>query len=153
MTPRLRFLLEQANPDGPLWDVGCDHGYLGELALQKKIRPVYFVDAAAHVMSELKRKLSRQYVDAKFLHLRGQDIDQVVSGSFVMAGFGGDQMAEILEILFQKQLVKNCRFILSPHKDEEKIRSLVISGLSKTAELEFTERKKKRPVFIFQSSL
>ncbi|MFN7730184.1 MAG: tRNA (adenine(22)-N(1))-methyltransferase TrmK [Bdellovibrio sp.] len=149
MTPRLNYLLSKADPLRTLWDVGCDHGYLGEQALIQGFPFVHFVDPADPVIQKLKRRLGFHYGNAAYHQLRGQDLANFkIEGSVVMAGFGGDQMREILERWMQHSLLGDARLILSPYKDEKKLADWLQTTFGDLISDSFVERKKTRPVLV-----
>jgi tRNA A22 N-methylase len=153
MTPRLNYLLSKADPLRPLWDIGCDHGYLGEQALIQGFPFVHFVDPAEPLIQKLKRRLGFRYGNTAYHQLRGQDLSNVrIDGSVVMAGFGGDQMREILERWRQHALLGETRLILSPHKDEKKLADWLQSTFGDLSTDHFVERKKTRPVLVCSTS-
>ncbi|MBX2994641.1 MAG: tRNA (adenine(22)-N(1))-methyltransferase TrmK [Bdellovibrionaceae bacterium] len=148
MTPRLKYLLSKADPARPLWDIGCDHGYLGEGALLAGFPRVEFVDPAAHLVDKLKRRLAFRFGNTGYHALRGQDLAAPVTGNIVMAGFGGDQMREILEAWLERGLLREGRLILSPHKDEDKLRAWIEETFTISEQSSFDERGRVRPIFV-----
>lgn len=149
MTPRLNYLLSKADPAQPLWDIGCDHGYLGEQALRLGFPRVEFVDPAAHLVDKLERRLAFRFGNTGYHRLRAQELSHEVRGTVVMAGFGGDQMREILEAWLRGQRLTDARLILSPHKDENKLRAWLEETFRPLEHSVFAERGRERPVFVY----
>lgn len=153
MTPRLKLLLAQADPSLPLWDVGCDHGYLGEAALRAGFPFVHFVDPAEALIERLRRRLSFHFRSAGFHAERAQDLRESMHGNIVMAGFGADQMCEILDRHFGgvgARSLDRSRLILVPHKDIKKIPTWLSAAPQSWTVREFTitERRRTRTVFV-----
>lgn len=147
---RFEFFCSIIDLNLPLWDIGCDHGKLGELALKKGVVHAHFVDSAEHLISHLKHRIRLRYKNASFYPTKAQYLNSEISGSIIMAGFGGDQMLEILSIWLELNQIKKSRWVLSPHKDEGKLKDFLIS-LSDIYNFEvksYTEKKRTRPVFV-----
>lgn len=60
LSPRLEAALSLVAPGGPLWDICCDHGYLGVQAAARSISSqVHFCDSALDGMRRLYRRIDR----------------------------------------------------------------------------------------------
>ena len=56
---RLHAALDWVNQDDLLADIGCDHGYLASLALQKGIKFVQLIDNKEGPLSVARRNLEK----------------------------------------------------------------------------------------------
>lgn len=124
--PRLEFALSQLLSGMDVWDICCDHGYLGGAAYKSNnFKNIYFVDPVPSIMEKLKLKFNKfvfqpnSTYQAFFLQLKAQDLKQRIEGNFCVLGVGGELIFEILESLLRKQTFFAQRLILCPHKDED----------------------------------
>ena len=124
MTPRLRFLFSKAKPQIPLWDLACDHGYLGERALRSGEFPeVHFVDPVKHQIEKIRQRLQKTEFGARAFYypIRAQKVEKKVLGNLVIAGIGGENLFQILNDLHLASRLQAERLILSPHTDLEHV--------------------------------
>lgn len=118
LSPRLRFLSELLVDGEDVWDLCCDHGYLGESALASGRFPrVNFVDRVPGIVSKLEKRLGRR-PGAKYWTVDAAAIDAELTGTVVVAGVGGDVAVRIVEGLAAKGRLKSRRVIVSPHSQE-----------------------------------
>jgi len=124
--PRLEFASSHLLPKLDVWDICCDHGYLGGAAYKsKKFKDIYFVDPVPTIMEKLQIKFNSFVLQSEsknrafFLTLKAQEIEQQIEGNFCILGVGGELIFEILETLIRKNKLLAQRLILCPHKDEE----------------------------------
>lgn len=132
LSPRLQCFFEQLLPGEDVWDLFCDHGYLGLAALEAGIfKRVYFVDRANHLIQSLQQQLAsfRPESTGDCLAMPAESIAQVVSGTVVMAGIGGMNMLKILKALLLKSNFQPQRLVLSPQRDEELVARALSQGL------------------------
>ena len=135
MSERLRFLLSKAQPGEPLWDIGCDHGYLAEGALRSGLFPeVHFVDPVAELVDQAESRVLRRFPltngergPAFFHRCKGEDLAFPVRGSVVIAGMGGLRICSILRTWQSSGVLRASRLILSPHRDEGAVLHLLSS--------------------------
>ncbi len=119
LSTRLQFIYEQLEPGFDVWDLCCDHGYLGIVAFKsKKFQQVHFVDQAAHLVEALRARWATE-ADTHFYPCTAEAIDVPLTGNVVIAGVGGQKITEILLGLQSKGHLKARRLVLVPHKDEE----------------------------------
>jgi tRNA (adenine22-N1)-methyltransferase len=157
LSKRMLLFLEQAIKHKPLWDICCDHGFVGLGALRDQFSEVHFVDQVPHIMDTLRTRLE-QYppkTDCKFsLHvIPAELIDQDIFGTCLIAGVGGLTIKNILSALIVNQKLKAQRLLLSPHTDELVLVDFIseLSFQEKYSLKEkylFTEGKKERSLYI-----
>lgn len=129
LSTRLQRLLTLAGKGEELWDIGCDHGLVGRWArLEGHFKRVHFVDPAPMVVERLKKFLSTDIprLVPFEIHQKRADEINVCKGenTFLMAGFGGQGMLQGLRHL---KNVSHSRIVLSPHRDQLKVRSYLHS--------------------------
>lgn len=126
---RLQRLLSLAGEGEELWDIGCDHGLVGRWARGlARFKRVHFVDPAPRVVERLKEFLSSDIpsnIPFEIHQKKAHEIDVVrAENTFLMAGFGGQGMVEGLRHL---KMTSEARIVLSPHRDQLKVRSYLHS--------------------------
>jgi len=154
LSPRLQFIYDQLLPEQDVWDLCCDHGYLGIVALKsKRFRNIHFVDQAQHLVLALQAKWGHEAA-AYFYPHSAQTILTAMNGNIVIAGVGASKIIEILAGLSQQQDFRSCRLILVPHKDEEQLESMLEPYLIKfrlDQRLSVQEGPRVRRVFVLNS--
>lgn len=127
---RLARLYQLLGSGVELWDIGCDHGWVGKAALQdKSFERVNFVDPSDVVIRNLLKTIGSdipKQASFKILQQRADEIKLTQSSNtFLMAGFGGKQMLEGLRNI-ESQLHEKNHFVLSPHRDVFELRQKLI---------------------------
>jgi tRNA (adenine22-N1)-methyltransferase len=115
-------------PGKPLWDVGCDHGYLGLHAFGSGLcSHVNLVDRSAEVVRRLEARLSQRFPEGlpsglNLLHrdAANQDLG-IEQGSLVLAGLGPGVTLAILTRQFEAP-AQDFRIVLAPDLNEERLR-------------------------------
>lgn len=116
---RLEYIRSQLVPGLHVWDLCCDHGLLGNAALENHPE-VYFVDQVPHVTKALIERLQ----DRAGAHVICADatlLENTVTGNVVIAGVGGNKIIKILSHLISSGRLQARRLILSPHRDEDEV--------------------------------
>lgn len=157
LSPRLKFVSTQLLRESPVWDICCDHGYLGIWALQNYFPEVHFVDPVSSIIEKIQqRALAHQEANAGriFLHpILGQDIEEEITGTIVILGVGPYVIKAILDSLWQKKKMRAQRIILGPQRNPEKLEGW-IEEWQKSKEIfniqkeTLVERKRQRVIFI-----
>lgn len=159
LSPRLQALFDGLLPGEPVWDVCCDHGYLGIAALRSGNFPeVHFVDQVPSIIRNLQERLFKsKYPEKIFFHAMDANTFQApVGGNLVIAGIGGVNMIQILQRLNSLDLLKVQRLILCAHRDDDKLKEWLLCLAAKgpfnfIAEQVVTERGRSRRVFVLKS--
>lgn len=112
-----------------IWDIGCDHGFLGlSFNDNQNVESINLVDPAAPVIEVLKKKLNDSYITkANIYHNKAQEINISTSSNCIfIAGMGGKEIGEILLHLLP-MIDETSRVIISPHRKILELRSLLYS--------------------------
>ena len=110
---RLNAALEWINQDDLLADIGCDHGYLASMALDKGVSFVQLIDNKEGPLSVARKNLnSFSYQNkTKFTLASGLlELDSSVTCVAIL-GMGGELISQILEDGKDKS-INVCKFIL-----------------------------------------
>lgn len=128
LSNRLKLIFDQLLPDCAVWDICCDHGYLGLNAYQSQLFPeVNFVDQVPEIMARLEERFHREIVQTtnpttpRFIALSGEDLTLELTGNVVISGVGSYTIFQILKSLQTKNLLKAKRLILCPQNDVVKM--------------------------------
>lgn len=120
-----------------LWDCCCDHGLLGAALLAKNVSPhIHFVDIVPALMSELENKLYRFFpadsgsgsqwqvhcMDVCALPLQEHSGKHLV----IIAGVGGDLMAEFVQAIYLRNPSAEIDFLLCPVHHQFTLRQQLI---------------------------
>ncbi len=94
---RLEKIVDYINEDDIVADIGCDHGYLLKLAIEKKnIKKCYAVDNKIGPLNAAKKNLNN-YSNVSFILSDGLlNIDVVDINCVVIAGMGGNLVNKII---------------------------------------------------------
>lgn len=119
---RLAELAHCYSDEAVVWDVGCDHGYLGLSFLDEPmVKEVHLVDPSHDVIKELlNNKQLDSYITKRKLfihHLTGQEV--ILSSrenKIFIAGMGGKEIIAILKS-FEQQAHLHFNCVVSPHKN------------------------------------
>jgi tRNA A22 N-methylase len=118
---RLGFIASLISTTGDLWDIGCDHGLLLELAVnEKRNSQIVGVDRSIQVIRRLRENpILKNHPQVQLVCNVGQQLDwDKIIGNVVIAGMG---WPNIKKILTRAQTAKHQsrNWILSPHADHE----------------------------------
>lgn len=160
LSTRMKSFLEHALKGQPLWDVCCDHGYVGIKALESsEFLEVHFVDQVPHIMQRLEMLLKQSWKIKSehkyFLYLLpAEAIEGEVHGTLLIAGVGGLTIKTIVSTLIANQKLKAHRLLLSPHTDEKVLIQYLDDEIFKnlytlTDKILMPEGKRFRPLYIF----
>ena len=115
MTKRLRFLLDEVPKGSELWDIGCDHGLLGLVAVDEgRADRACLVDPAPHAINALRATLSsprlsewweKHHKRVEIILAQGEDLSNRIRGTVVIAGMGGESMVGILKVIKNSNLL------------------------------------------------
>jgi tRNA (adenine22-N1)-methyltransferase len=164
LSKRLELIYSLLEPGLPVWDLGCDHGYIGLRAVAEDVFPeVHFVDCSTDVIDRLNSTLSQPRIKALISRSgtsldvslsRGQDLPwNCIRGNIVIAGMGGSTMIEIISAI-PKDVRSFLRLILSPEKGVDILRrALADMGwmMAEQGEYLVKEGERFREVFVVQA--
>lgn len=120
-----------------IWDCCCDHGLLGAALLARQAaQHIHFVDIVPNLMNELEKKLSRFFSansgSASQWQVHCMDVSalplQEYSGKHlvIIAGVGGDLMAEFVQAIHQQHPCVEMDFLLCPVHHQFMLRQQLI---------------------------
>ena len=149
LSPRLQLIYYHLIPGKPVWDLCCDHGYLGFNAYESGNFPaIYFVDRVPSIMEQLKRRFEEHQdpsdmpsTQALFIPQAAEDLEGPLCGNVVIAGVGALTTQKILSRLSKRGNLRAERLLLCPQGADEKLSQVLceISGFA--YELSPDERK------------
>lgn len=160
LSERLKIVYDNLLLQKDVWDICCDHGYLGIAAYQSmNFSGVYFVDRVPAIIENLKSEFKKFHLKtdnetkADFVCAAGQDIVLNVTGTLCITGVGGYTIFKILDGLSKNNRLNADRLVLGPHRDEAKLLELIkdSSFLNKyklKSEIKIIENDYKRSLLI-----
>jgi tRNA (adenine22-N1)-methyltransferase len=113
-------------------DIGCDHALLGEYLGMREDNVEYIgIDRSKPALERTKSYYKKQYTyipsgflintsNVKLLHQTGQSL-QSEKSLILIAGMGGEEIIKIM----RESVTKDCIFILSAHKNVNKLRKFL----------------------------
>ncbi|MGR5239039.1 tRNA (adenine(22)-N(1))-methyltransferase [Vibrio alfacsensis] len=123
LSKRLNQILQLVEPGySHIWDCCCDHGLLGTALLNNDAAPnIHFVDIVEPLVSAVESKLQRFYSDTSAAwHVHCLDVATLplhqYSGKHlvIIAGVGGDLIAQFVQAINQQYPKLDIDFILCP---------------------------------------
>lgn len=159
LSRRMKCFIDNALKNEPLWDICCDHGYVGIKALEtSQFTEVHFVDQIPHIMDRLE-KLINEYWRIKPEHkytlhaMSGESLNIDIHGTMLVAGVGGLTIKTILSSLLEKDKLHAKRLLLSPHTDEKTLIQFIEDAEFKTIysvtdKILMPEGKRVKPLYI-----
>lgn len=160
LSERLTLVYENLIPQKDVWDICCDHGYLGTAAYKSQnFSDIYFVDRVPTIIEKLETQFQKFVFNtdsaskANFICKAAQDINTNLTGTACITGVGGLTTFEILHDLAQNNFLNVDRLILGPHRDEIKLLEL-IKNSPKTnpyhlkSEIKVIENNRNRSIYI-----
>lgn len=120
-----------------LADVGCDHGYLGILALQAgKARHVAFVDISQPSLDKARRNCPDEYQDVVSFHCQ-DGLGSLNADCAIIAGMGG---LETISILQQARYLPD-KLVLQPMRNQRDVREYLTQEYDITTDIKFRDGK------------
>ncbi|RYF50344.1 MAG: methyltransferase domain-containing protein [Cytophagaceae bacterium] len=127
LTKRMNAIVGYVRPDSTVFDICCDHGLMGLLALaQRNDSEVVFVDQSERALAAVRESLKdldpSLAARAKVLCTAAETIVVPESPSdFIIAGVGTHTVISIIDHLFSKDLSTH-RLILAPQQKSQPLR-------------------------------
>lgn len=132
LTPRMQLIYDHLIPGEPVWDLCCDHGYMGLNAYESGLFPeVSFVDQVAPIVQRLEQRFKQYYLNSKssvtvrFFSLPGEELPTEIKGTLVIAGVGAHTIFKIVQALHGRSFLQASKMIFVPQKDDEKLLELL----------------------------
>jgi tRNA (adenine22-N1)-methyltransferase len=156
LSPRLQHIFDRLVPGVDVWDLCCDHGYLGQKALHSgRFARIHFVDQAGHLIEALRHRLIA-VSGVSFHGLPAQELSEALTGNVVAAGVGAELICKILGAQSTRGTLQARRLLLGPHKDAEKLQEWLCQDLVFSRDYRFLaksgveERGRLREIFIYE---
>ena len=126
---RLEKVLSFIDASCKLADVGCDHGYLAIMAIQKGVSFVQLIDNKKGPLDSAKENLKYYQDKALVKYSLSSGISNVLPDvdTVAICGMGGELIAHILESDFESAK-KIGKFILQPNSKISLLRKFLISN-------------------------
>jgi tRNA (adenine22-N1)-methyltransferase len=158
LSNRLQLIYDQLQPGQEVWDLCCDHGYLGLKAhSSQNFSHIHFVDPAVHLIEVLKR-ICHGVEGISFYGVPAQEVQTTMRGNVVAAGVGAELICTIIFNLLATAKLEAERLILVPHKHPDKMKTWLLGNKEFTRKYSLQsiqsveENGRLREVFIFQRS-
>lgn len=137
---RLQTLHNLYTNETNIWDIGCDHGFLGLSFADASVESIHLVDASVSVIDKLLIKNIDSYITKPkvlITHSSGQNLKITSSKNLILiAGMGGEEIGEIIKHLLP-QLDSSSLIAISPHRKilelRGKLRELPVTLTSEVA--------------------
>jgi tRNA (adenine22-N1)-methyltransferase len=153
LTPRLKAAYEMCIPGHDVWDICCDHGYLGLNALYRIESPnVYLVDKSNHVVERLEMDLNDVEPSLKVVAKSGQELKvEDLSGTAVIMGVGSQTIIDILSAWIEQKSISEWnlqRLVLSSHTKPERLEDFLNKhDLKVTSKVSIKENRRLREIW------
>jgi tRNA (adenine22-N1)-methyltransferase len=148
-----------------IWDCCCDHGLLGAALLARQAAPtIHFVDLVPELMFQLENKLARFFPENSTLNFRSQwhvhclNVTELPLQEFkgkhlvIIAGVGGDLVAEFIRAIYQNNSDAEVDFLLCPVHHQFTLRQQLIQcGFGLKNEVLLVENKRFYEVLLVSS--
>lgn len=113
---RLCKVLGFINPNDKLADVGCDHGYLAMMAIDKGVDFVQLIDNKNGPLASAKQNLKFYETKSKVVYSLSSGISNIEPciDTVAICGMGGELISQIIDADYKKATEIN-KFILQPN--------------------------------------
>jgi len=129
LSTRLQIIYDRILPGQPLWDIGCDHAYVGLQAFSSGLcSEVHLVDRALPAIENLRNQIAERWPDGPGEGLRiwhsdaERDALPVAHGTVVMAGVGIFTVLRIMDRVFAGKVPTGVRLVVACTLKEELLR-------------------------------
>ena len=117
---RIEYIVNMIDKCNTLLDVGCDHGRMSKLALDKKICGRVIATDISQSCLDKAKTLLKNYDNAEFV-LRDGIPEEVAADFILICGMGGHTISGILS-----KYNGNAKMLLSPQSHGEQVRHALI---------------------------
>lgn len=155
LSPRLKKIYELLIPQKDVWDICCDHGYVGQVALRSgNFLGVHFVDKGIHIIEKLQKDLKNNN-HAYFYPHEAQLLRNPLNGNLIISGVGAQLILSIVRHLWGNSILHVDRMILAPNKDEKKLTDdfaetpHLLDFYKETDIIEANENGRTRCIYVF----
>ena len=121
---RLEKVLKYIEPSDLLADVGCDHGYLAIMAIEKGVSFVELIDNKKGPLDTAKKNLLSYEDKAKIIYSLSSGISDLKDeiNTVAICGMGGELISQILDSDIDVAM-KIDKFILQPNSKQDFLRA------------------------------
>ena len=125
---RLKTVCTFIEKDDILADIGCDHGYLGFMALDKGVHFVQFIDNKQGPLDQAIKN-SANYDQSKMLFTKSSGLNNLDYNinTICICGVGGELIIEMLEDDFEKAK-RLKKLILQPNRNVDNLRDYLFKN-------------------------
>jgi tRNA (adenine22-N1)-methyltransferase len=170
LRPRLTRVLSYVRSDEMLWDIGCDHGYLGMRALmEKNLTGLVCIDRSPAAINKLKHKMAlenlapavRDHVLRRLPDYERKNIRLVcadaatlpaepVCGTVVLAGMGARSILRILNGFVFPNWLPQTQLVMLPNTERPLLEKTFIEKKIPLSEESIDDGK--RQFFLYRAS-
>ena len=129
LSDRLKKVYDLILPNQPLWDIGCDHGYVGLHAHRNRLcTEINLVDQSREVLHSTHLRITEWFPEKTGEELRVWCLDAerealpISSGTVVMAGLGTPTIVRMITNLFPENVPAEVRVVLASTFTGERLR-------------------------------
>ena len=123
MTKRLKIIASHIGNCKIFADIGCDHGLIAEYVLKNNLfDKVIASDISSKSLTKASNLLKKYSDKVEFIVSDGFNNFNIVPDEAVIAGMGGEEIYKILN----SATILPKRLILSPQKNQRKVRELLV---------------------------
>jgi len=129
LSVRLKTVYNLILPKRPLWDIGCDHGYVGLHAHHNRLcTEVNLVDQSREVLDSTRLRIAEWFPGGTGEGLRVWCLDAerealpISAGTVVMAGLGTPTIVRVIANLFPENVPTEVRVVLASTFTGERLR-------------------------------
>ncbi len=156
ISTRLKRIYDHVTPDQPLWDIGCDHGYLGLHAFRNGLsEEVHLVDRSPNACRNVCARIQRWFPERRPEGLcvwhrdAARNSLPIANGTVVLAGIGYRTILGIVINLFAPRSHDGLRLVLCAALKEEHLRlALYRQGWRLQAEELYMENNHVRQLLV-----
>lgn len=162
LSSRLQLIFSLLKPDLSVWDVCCDHGYIGLRAYESQgFCEINFVDQVPEIMQRLKKHFTDNHwhpsntTSVQFHSMAAEQITNEITGNLIMAGIGSYTIARVLTSLTHRQLLQAHRIIICPQNEVvsiDKIKNILGAPYSLFEITTVIEKNRKRKIYVFDKT-
>jgi len=140
-----------------IWDMCCDHGFLGMELLERGQPSVHFVDIQEHLVALVGAELERMSFDGQWhchcCDAASVDLPDESPQLVVIAGVGGDTCVDMVRSIVERHPGQQLEFLLCPVRQMEHVRfELDALGLGLISDTLMLERGKYHEIMHLSSA-
>ena len=155
ISQRLKYIADLVTPGYIAADIGTDHGFVPVYLVKNEISPKAFaMDISKGSLQKAEELVAKLNLTEKIECRLSDGFEKLSPGeadSIIIAGMGGILMCSIMEAA-PEVLESAIEVIVSPHRDTELVRSVLIShGFTIVSDVVINDKKKNYTVIKAQN--